>query len=143
MAHWFSPAVEIAEVSSKSVLGLPVAAALLLSISACLAPRPWWDRELKSWEGATVEEVMDAWGPPVRTITDKEGRPTLVYESYSVIDTTDEELLNPNIILQEDRPIRGNVDERECTMMLVTENEVIVDASSEGAGCAVPRREAR
>lgn len=90
-----------------------------------------------------MEEVLDTWGPPARTITDKEGRPTLVYESFSVIDRSDEELLNPNIILQEDRPIPGPVEERECTMMLVTENEQVVDTSAVGAGCAVPRRETR
>ena len=126
--------------SPKATAGVSFAALLVLSLTACLAPRPWWEKELAAWKGATTVEVMDAWGPPVRTITDKEGRPTLVYESYSVIDESDEELLNPNIILQEDRPLARNVEERECTMLLITEADVVVDTVARGAGCAVPRR---
>ena len=94
----------------KYSAGLPATAILAMSVTACFAPRPWWERELKAWEGASVEEIMDAWGPPVRTITDKDGRPTLVYESFSVIDESDEQLLNPNIVLQEDRPLQTNVE---------------------------------
>jgi hypothetical protein len=60
-----------------------------------------------------------------------------------VIDESDEELLNPNIVLQEDRPLQHNVDERECTMLLITEGDVVVETVARGAGCAVPRREPR
>jgi hypothetical protein len=130
-------------VSWKFAAGVPAATVLALSLTACLAPRPWWEKELNAWKGATTAEVMDAWGPPVRTITDKEGRPTLVYESFSVIDESDEELLNPNIVLQEDRPVARSVEERECTMLLITEGDVVVDTDARGAGCAVPRRSAR
>ncbi len=126
--------------SPKTAAGAPAAIVLALSVTACFAPRPWWERELDSWKGATVEEVLDAWGPPVRTITDKKGRPALVYESYSVIDQAEEEMLNPNIVLQEDRPPARTVDERECTMVLTTENEIVVETQARGAGCAVPRR---
>jgi hypothetical protein len=121
------------------LLSVVVTSALLTS--ACFAPRPWWERELKAWEGATLEQILDGWGPPVRTITDKDGRPTLVYESYSVIDTNDEQLLDPNIVLREDRPVQRTVDERECTMLLVMENDVVVDTEARGAGCAVPIRD--
>jgi hypothetical protein len=130
-------------VSSKFPAGLPATAILALSVTACFAPRPWWEKELDAWKGASVEEIMDAWGPPVRTITDKEGRPTLVYESYSVIDESDEELLNPNIVLQEDRPLQHNIEERECTMLLMTQGDVVVETETRGAGCAVPPREPR
>ena len=129
--------------SWKFAAGVPAATVLALSLTACLAPRPWWEKELNAWKGATTAEVMDAWGPPVRTITDKEGRPTLVYESFSVIDESDEELLNPNIVLQENRPVARSVEERECTMLLITEGDVVVDTDARGAGCAVPRRPAR
>ena len=129
--------------SWKFAAGVPAATVLALSLTACLAPRPWWEKELNAWKGATTAEVMDAWGPPVRTITDKEGRPTLVYESFSVIDESDEELLNPNIVLQENRPVARSVEERECTMLLITEGDVVVDTDARGAGCAVPRRSAR
>ena len=106
--------------SWKFAAGVPAATVLALSLTACLAPRPWWEKELNAWKGATTAEVMDAWGPPVRTITDKEGRPTLVYESFSVIDESDEELLNPNIVLQENRPVARSVEDRECTVLLIT-----------------------
>ena len=36
----------------------PIAVLILaLPAVACLGPRPWWEKELRAWEGATLTEV--------------------------------------------------------------------------------------
>jgi len=122
---------------------LPVIVLATLA-TACLGPRPWWDKDLKAWEGATVSEVMDAWGSPDSTITDDKGRPTFVYRSTTIVDRRQEALLDPNQALGKGIPDQGlePVQDLECSMYLEFENDIVVDTNYEGAGCVVVPRKA-
>ena len=112
--------------------------------TACLGPRPWWEKDLDAWEGATVSEVMDAWGAPDGTVTDDKGRPTFVYRSTTLVDRRQEAMLDPNQALGKGIPDQGRepVQDLECSMYLEFENDVVVSTSYEGAGCQVVPRKA-
>jgi hypothetical protein len=119
-------------------------AVLVLAVPAmaCLGPRPWWEKELRTWEGATLSEVMEAWGAPDRTVTDEAGRPTLVYESTTTVDRRDDALLDPSRALSMDIPERAldPVQDLDCSMYLEFDNDAVVATRYEGAGCQVVPR---
>lgn len=114
--------------------------------AACLGPRPWWEKELRAWEGASVSELMTAWGAPDRTVTDEAGRPTLVYQSTAVRDRREEILRDPGQALGKQLPDQGvdPIEDLDCSMYFETEDEFVVETRYEGAGCqVVPRDPAR
>lgn len=120
------------------------ALAVLALTAACLGPRPWWEKELEAWEGASVSELMAAWGSPDSTITDEMGRPTLVYRSTTTRDRREDILVDPGKALGRDLPGQGTdpIQTLECSMYFETENEVVVATRHEGAGCQVVSRRA-
>ena len=116
------------------------------ALSGCLAPTPWWAEALEEWEGASVETLQAAWGPPRRTIVGASGNPVHVYESHTTRDHREEILRDPDSIVTEDRfpPPGQRYDELDCIMFFEVSAGTVVDARYEGAGCqVVPRERAR
>ncbi len=106
--------------------------------SACLSPRPWWDREMENWIGAPVEEFEAAWGPPLRTIIGDNDNPVYVYESHIVRDSMDDKLRDPSQRVSDQIPgAAPQVEEFDCTMYFEIANNVVADAWHDGAGCQV------
>ena len=124
-------------------VALPVVVLSCLA-TACLGPRPWWEKDLNAWEGATLAEVMEAWGAPDSTVTDDRGRPTFVYRTTTIVDRRQEAMLDPSKALGKGIPDQGMepVQDLECSMYLEFENDVVVDTAYEGAGCQVVPRNA-
>ena len=123
--------------------GLAVIAALS---GACVGPQQWWQQDLQDWQGASVSELLDAWGPPLHTLTGDEEGTVLVYESARQLDHRIDELRDPSARLDPDRneaPYR--VDRRsECTLYFEISGEQVTAARHEGAACdIVPRDPAR
>ena len=112
-----------------------------LLLGACLSARPWYEKELKAWEGAPVSELESNWGPPRRTIIGKSGRPVMVYESTTIRDQQQDIKRDPNQLLSDMPPsARPDVDELDCSMYFEVDNDVIVSVRHEGAGCQVVPR---
>lgn len=112
-----------------------------LLLGACLSARPWYEKELKAWEGAPVSELESLWGPPRRTIIGKSGRPVMVYESTVIRDQQQDIKRDPNQLLSDMPPsARPDVDELDCAMYFEVEDDVVVDVRHEGAGCQVVPR---
>ena len=106
--------------------------------SGCLTPRPWWDKEMKKWDGAPVEELENAWGPPRRTIIGDDNNPVFVYESHTVIDTQDETLRDPSQRVSDQIPGPApRIEEMDCIMYFEIVNDVVAKTWYEGAGCQV------
>jgi len=107
-------------------------------IIGCLLPRPWWEKELEAWVGASVEELEDSWGPPRRSIIGKSGRPVMVYESTTFRDPQDDRLRDPSQMVSDTQPSsQPQIDELDCSMFFEVENDIIVEARGDGAGCQV------
>ena len=106
--------------------------------SACLTPRPWWDREIKKWVGAPVEELENAWGPPLRTIIGDDNNPVYVYESHTVIDAQDETLRDPSQRVSDQIPgAAPRIEEMDCIMYFEIVDDVVAKTWFDGAGCQV------
>lgn len=114
--------------------------------TACLAPQGWWQRDLQEWQGAPVTELLDAWGPPLRTLTDEDELTILIYESERQLDHRLEELRDPGARLRTDssEPVYQPVDRSECTLYFEIEAEHVASIRHEGSACdIVPRDPAR
>ncbi|HUG99947.1 MAG TPA: hypothetical protein VMQ83_12365 [Gammaproteobacteria bacterium] len=123
--------------------GLAVIAVLS---AACIGPQPWWQQDLQEWQGASVSELLDAWGPPLHTLTGDEDGTVLVYESARQLDHRLDELRDPSARLDPDRSeARYRADGRsECTLYFAISGEHVTAARHEGAACdIVPRDPAR
>lgn len=106
--------------------------------SGCLTPRPWWDREMKKWVGAPVEELERAWGPPRRTIIGDNNHPVFVYESHTVIDAQDEDLRDPSRRVSDEVPGPApRIRELDCIMYFEIVDALVAKTWFEGAGCQV------
>lgn len=124
---------------------LPFVAALLMA-GACAAPGAWWQADLRAWEGAPVAELLDAWGPPLRTLTEDEGRAVLVYDRVRELDTRAEARLDLTRPIGEEPPGARftPVDRSECTIFFEVEAERVRSTRYEGAACdIIPRDPAR
>jgi hypothetical protein len=109
-----------------------------LVIAGCLSPRPWWEKELNAWVGAEAQELESTWGPPTRTIIGDSGRPVLVYESHTQIDPRQDTLRDPSRMVATDAPApTRSVEDLDCMMYFELENDRVVDARYDGAGCKV------
>ena len=53
---------------------LEVLLGLLLLLAACASVQEDLDQAKASWQGASYDEVVARWGPPVRTVTLPDGR---------------------------------------------------------------------
>jgi len=115
-----------------------------LLLSGCLSPRPWWETELNAWIGASADELESVWGPPRRSILSEDGRPLLVYESHSTVDRREDVLRDPNQVISTDPPQRmDRFSEFDCMMFFEIENDTVIDATYDGAGCEVISRDPR
>lgn len=123
----------------RSALPALLAATLL---SACLSPTPWWEGALEEWEGAGVDELESAWGPPGRTILGTSGHPVYVYESHTTRDYREEILRDPSSILSGDSPPpTRQLEDLDCLMFFEIADGKVADTRYEGAGCEVLPRE--
>lgn len=120
--------------------------ATLPLFAACIAPHGWWQRDLQEWRGAPVTELLDAWGPPMRTLADEDERSVLIYERERQLDHRLEELSDPGARLRTDNmdPIYVPVDRSECTLYFEIAADEVTEIRHEGSTCdIVPRDPAR
>ncbi len=124
---------------------LPVALAALLG--ACAPSQSWWQSDLQEWEGASVAELLDAWGPPLRTMSGDGGKSLLVFEGARERDDRRVEALrDPGAPLGADTRWQDPSPSRpsECTLSFEIAGDAVVGARHEGAACyIVPRDPAR
>lgn len=112
--------------------------AIYALIAGCLSPRPWWERELEAWVGASIAELEESWGPPRRTIIGESGRPVMVYESTVIRDPRDDRLRDPSQMVSDMPPSSApQVDELDCSMFFEVEGETVVATRYDGSGCQV------
>lgn len=114
-----------------------------LLTAACVGPRDWWQQDLQAWQGASVSELLEVWGPPLRTLTGENEATVLVYESARQLDHRLEELRDPATRLD---PNTGGaqfarVDRTECTLYFEIVANRVTAARHEGSACEIkPRR---
>lgn len=116
--------------------------AAVMLVTACAAPSDWWQEDLQAWHGAPVPELLDAWGPPLRTLTAEGEATVLVYESARQMDHRLEELRDPGGPLDASRsgPAYTPVDRSECILYVEIAAEHVDSIRHEGAPCnIVPR----
>jgi hypothetical protein len=128
---------------SLRILGLLGALALA---AACTGPRAWWHKDLQEWQGAPVQEVLDAWGPPLRALTGEAQQTVLVYDRVRELDHRLEHLRDPGARL---RPEQGETVpvphvRTDCLVYFDIESDHVAKARHEGSACdIVPRDPAR
>ncbi len=129
---------------SSSRLPLAIVVSAYVVIAGCLVPTPWWEKDLKTWVGADAQELETVWGPPVRSIVSKSGHPVMVYESHTTINRREEALRDPSKMVSDQAPSPANqVDDYDCQMYFEVQDDKIVDAWYDGAGCQVIPRPTR
>lgn len=119
--------------------------AILALLAACAA-QPWWVQDLSAWEGAPVDELLEAWGAPLRTLPDEDGRVVLVYERTRRLDHRIEQLAQPGARLDpaRSRPAFTPSPDSECLLFFEVATDRVVATRHEGAACdIVPRDPAR
>lgn len=119
----------------------PLLLAFMLS-AACAGTRDWWQHDLQAWQGAPVSELLDAWGPPLRTLTGENEATVLVYESARQLDHRLEELRDPATRLDPDTggAAYASVDRSECTLYFEIVADRVTAARHEGSACEIERR---
>lgn len=128
----------IADMIRFPVSSSALIAAAYVVIAGCLAPTPWWEKDLRTWIGADAQELETVWGPPVRSIVGKSGNPVMVYESHTTINQREEDLRDPNKMLSDQLPNpSGQIEDYDCLMYFEVENDKIVNTWYDGAGCQV------
>jgi len=124
---------------------LPLAAVAL--VGGCALSPPWWQAELREWQGAPVSELLDAWGPPVRMQSGGDQHAVLVYERTRELDYRIEALADPGAPLDASRGPQARQlpgGPGECTLFFEIEDGTVTEARHEGGGCdIVPRDPAR
>lgn len=131
----------------------PVCAARLLALllpaalaAGCAGPKSWWLQDLEEWQGAPVTELLEAWGPPVRTLTGENEATVLVFERVRELDQRFETLADPAARLDPDRERAGftRPQRSECLVFFEISAEHVTATRHEGAACdIVPRDPAR
>lgn len=122
-----------------------VPGAILALLAAC-AVQPWWVQDLSAWEGAPVDELLAAWGTPLRTLPDEGGRVVLVYERTRRLDHRIEQLAEPGARLDPTRslPAYAPSPDSDCLLFFELEADRVVATRHEGTACdIVPRDPAR
>jgi hypothetical protein len=117
--------------------------ALAALSAACAGSQQWVQRDLQEWVGAPVAELLDAWGPPLRTMTERDGTTVLVYESFRQLDHRLEKLQDPGAPLRSEgsSAIFMPVDRSDCTLHFGIEAEHVARARHEGAACNIVARD--
>lgn len=121
---------------------LPGLLAAVSLIAACATTPAWWQRDLQEWQGAPVSELLEAWGPPLRTLTGEDEATVLVYDRTRQLDHRLEKLRDPAARLSRDwsDPAFSPVDRSECTLFFEIAAEHVAAVRHEGAACdIVPR----
>ena len=117
---------------------IPILITVYMLSSGCLTPRPWYEREIKKWEGAPVGELESAWGPPRRTIIGDDNHPVFVYESHTTIDAQDDTLRDPSQRVSDEVPGPApRIRELDCMMYFEIVDDIVGRAWFDGAGCDV------
>ena len=114
-------------------------AALLLT--ACTATS-WWQQDLDAWVGAPTSELLDAWGPPLRTLSEADGSTVLVFERTRNLDQRIERLAEPGAPLDPSRPRQSYSPppQGECTLFFEISHDAVAAVRHEGGACdVVPR----
>ena len=127
-------------------LRLPIAAIAVAALAAGCAAAPWWEQDLAAWEGAPVSELLEAWGPPLRTITSADGASLLVYERTRQLDRRIEALADPAAPFDPARARDGYTapQRSDCMLFFEIRDEVVAATRHEGGACDVlPRDPAR
>jgi hypothetical protein len=128
------------------MLRFPCLVAAVALSAACASQQTWWQQDLQEWEGAPVTELLDAWGPPLRTQTSEDESAVLVYERIRQLDHRLEELRDPAARLMGEYP-EGHyspVDRSECVLYVEVVDEHVAGIRREGGSCeVVPRDPAR
>lgn len=125
----------------RTVAALP--AALLLA--ACAAT-PWWQQDLDAWIGAPTGELLDAWGPPLRTLSAADGSTLLVFERTRHLDARIERLAEPGAPLEpaRAREAYSPPQQNDCTLFFEIDNDTVAGVRHEGQACdVVPRDPSR
>jgi hypothetical protein len=113
---------------------------------ACTGPRAWWHKDLQEWQGAPVQEVLDAWGPPLRALTGEDQQTVLVYDRVRELDHSLEHLRDPGARLRAEQgtPVPVPRDRTDCLVYFDIEGDRVAKARLEGSACdIVPRDPAR
>lgn len=121
--------------------------AVAATLSACVQPQAWWQADLQEWEGAPVSELLDAWGPPLRTMSGDGGKSLLVFESARETDDRRVEALrDPGAQLGPESRWQdpGRSQRSECTLTFEISGDTVMGTRHDGAACyIVPRDPAR
>lgn len=121
--------------------------ALVAALGACATSQSWWQSDLREWEGAPVSELLDAWGPPLRTMSGDGDTSLLVFESARERDDRRiETLRDPGARLGPDTRWQDSASapRSECTLTFEIRGDVVTGARHDGAACyIVPRDPAR
>jgi len=134
----------IVDMISSAKFRATIVASAYVIVAGCLSPTPWWEKDLKTWVGADAQELETVWGPPVRSIVGKSGHPVMVYESHTTINLSEEALRDPSKMVSDQAPGPANrVEDYDCQMYFEVEDDKIVDAWYDGAGCQVIPRPTR
>lgn len=120
-----------------------LAPAALLALPAACAVQSWWVQDLSAWEGAPAEELLDAWGTPLRTLPVERGRVVLVYERTRELDHRIERLAEPGARLDPTRSPTGFAPSgrSDCLLFFELQDDVVVATRHEGAACDIVPRE--
>jgi hypothetical protein len=112
-------------------------------LGAACATSQWWHQDLQEWKGAPVTELLDAWGPPLRTLENEDGTPVLVYERVRDLNPRLDELRDPGARLRTDR--EGSfftpAVHSECMVFFELEAERVKAARHEGSACDIVARD--
>ena len=124
-----------------------MSAALLATavLAACVAS-PWWQDDLDAWIGAPTAEVLDAWGPPLRTLNEADGSTVLVFERTRRLDRGIERLAEPGAALEPaaSREAYSPPQQDDCTLFFEISGNTVAAVRHEGVACdVVPRNPAR
>jgi len=114
--------------------------------AGCASQQAWWLQDLEEWQGAPVTELLDAWGPPMRTLTGENEATVLVFERVRELDQRFETLADPASRLDPDRERAGltRPQRSECLVFFEISAEQVTATRHEGAACdIVPRDPAR
>ncbi|HKK03422.1 MAG TPA: hypothetical protein VKA17_05785 [Gammaproteobacteria bacterium] len=132
---------------SRSLRLAFAAPAVMALAAACALSPPWWQAELREWEGVPVSELLDAWGPPLRMHSRGDQPAVLVYERTRELDYRIEALADPGAPLDASRGPQARQlpgGPGECTLFFRIEDGIVAEARHEGGGCdIVPRDPAR
>lgn len=119
---------------------------LALLGAGCATVGPWWLQDLQEWQGAPAAEVLEAWGPPLRTLTPADGETLLVYDRVRELDLRIERLREPATPLEPDHPRADHVPAQrsDCTVYFELHGDTVTAVRHEGSACdIVPRDPAR